>query len=190
MVKLASRNFPQMKLKTRKHMDKNNNNNKSKIEKKHHRYSVSWDINSMFSLYTAESYELDPICQFNFAGSLEDIKVTRLCAIILQSASFKKKVKYPVPDIINRCYLMEVSLRSKEAIEKANKNYYFERMVLCRAPLRDSEEKEYFYISRAYNPNEVFVYTADPRNGRIYLKNLSINVSIVHERYNFGNIEI
>ena len=47
------------------------------------------------------------------------------------------------------------------------------------------------YISRAYNPNQVFVYSqVEVDTDKFYIENLSTDVNIVHERYYFDNIEI
>ena len=60
-------------------------------------------------------------------------------------------------------------------------------MVACytKAP-----EKKVFYISRAYNPNQAFVYVQESSDDKLYLEILSTNVSIIRESYNFDDIEI
>jgi hypothetical protein len=47
-----------------------------------------------------------------------------------------------------------------------------------------------FYVSRAYNPGQVFVYAVNDVSGDIYLEVLCTDVSIVREPYDFGNVEI
>lgn len=61
-------------------------------------------------------------------------------------------------------------------------------MVPCRA-LTIDDEVETFFISRAYNPNQVFIYIKDVYRNEVYLENLSTNVGTVHERYDFSNVE-
>lgn len=80
---------------------------------------------------------------------------------------------------------------SAEALWEGADKVYRERMVLCYATLQDSDNLGLYYVSRAYNPNQVFVYTAsDPTDGTLRIVNLCTDVSIVHERYNLGDVEI
>ena len=62
-------------------------------------------------------------------------------------------------------------------------------MIRCYVTLVNGDD-HFFYISRAYNPHQVFVYSVDPTNGDIYLEIMSTDVSIVYELYNFGKVEI
>lgn len=90
----------------------------------------------------------------------------------------------------NTCFQEAITFRTEESrYETSDRNTYYERMVRCYAGMTDGRI-QMFLISRAYNPNQVFVYSQNLMDGTVYLENLSIDVSIVHERYNFGSVEI
>ena len=57
------------------------------------------------------------------------------------------------------------------------------------ATTRSGVEKT-FYVSTAYNPNQVFVSTMNPFDKPLYLRNLIVDVSVVHEPYSFSDVEI
>ena len=66
-------------------------------------------------------------------------------------------------------------------------------MIRCYAQRIDDGGREFYHISRAYRPSEVFVYQQEGLDGglnKMYLENLSTHVGIVHELYNFGDVEI
>jgi len=52
-------------------------------------------------------------------------------------------------------------------------------MVTCRALKVLTDEEVYFYISRAYAKNRVFVYSIDDSGQFLYLENLSFNISVM-----------
>lgn len=140
-----------------------------------------------------EDRELDPVCKLNSAD-YDDNADLRLCSIVFNSSYFKTKVEYIKP-MLNKFYYREkISFRTEEGIRKTlhQSDKYYEILLGCGVRMNTGEEK-YFYISRAYNPNQVFVYSYMKNHyGRLklYLENLSLDVSIVHELYNFGNVEI
>lgn len=68
-------------------------------------------------------------------------------------------------------------------------NPFFEYTLRCYADMFDGSSKK-FYISRAYNPNQAFVYIKDPQDEKLYLRVLHTDIGIVNERYNFSRVEI
>jgi hypothetical protein len=83
------------------------------------------------------------------------------------------------------CRKEKVTFRSAEALEEADGKLYFELMLSCTAASTDgmTRNARTFYVSRAYNPNEVFVYTDCESTRKIHLKILSTNISIIHETH-------
>jgi hypothetical protein len=109
----------------------------------------------------------------------------------LSSSHFKDRVSQPQEALPVACQREKVSFRRAEALAPtAGKSPYYELMLRCYAQVPNSNTPGLFLVSRAYNPNEVFVYTSDPHSDEIYLDILSTNVSIVHEPYEFGNVEV
>ena len=108
----------------------------------------------------------------------------------MSSSYFKNKVTQPYDAVPVKCKREKVSFRRAEAVEEATGRSYNELMLRCYAVLSDAITPGSFYISRAYNPNQVLVYTKDLHSDEIYLEILSVNVSTVHEPYDFGNVEI
>ena len=117
----------------------------------------------------------------------------QLCASVLGSTYFADRVQYPSRVSYNTnqdfWYTEKVFFRTAEGSDEGAAEFYKEFVLPCNADTA-SEEEEVFYISRAYNPYEVFVFAKDPRNDQLYLENLVTNVSVVHERYHFGHVEI
>lgn len=93
--------------------------------------------------------------------------------------------------------MKEVSFVTNEAREeiKESGEKYYELMVYCEAEQFDLNEEENcdeprvlvrFFVSRAYNQNQVFVYSVGKgenpdcclSNGKAYLENLSTNLGI------------
>lgn len=106
----------------------------------------------------------------------------------MSSSYFEDKIKELTMVHYTHYFNEEISFRTEEGIEEAFNQSYRENMLQCYVLTVDGYE-EMFYVSRAYNPNHVFVYIEDHSNNKFYLENLSTNVSIVHERYNFGSVE-
>lgn len=90
------------------------------------------------------------------------------------------------------CHQNVISFRTDDGKREAAGRSFHEIMVRCDISTIFGVQKE-FYISRAYTPNQVFVYsciTDSSGQKKIYPENLSLDISIVHDRYNFGNVEI
>ena len=87
------------------------------------------------------------------------------------------------------CFWKKISFRTEEANERAGSQEYSEIMMRCFAK-KILSGPQVFYISRAYNPHQTFVYIQDDRDSKFYIHHLSTNVSVVHDRYNFGEVEI
>lgn len=113
----------------------------------------------------------------------------RLCAKVLTSLYFKSSVKYPIRTSGWHCLKKGIAFRTEDGVKEAARKSYNEWMLRCPTTMANSN-LEFYYISRGYNPSEVFVYIQDIPNDKIYLENLNINVNFVHETYNFGNVEI
>ena len=113
----------------------------------------------------------------------------RLCASVLGSSYFSGKIKLPGSrNNKNRCYLHPISFQTDygKGIARTERQVYQEWMIQCKADdaihhrARRSKQT-HFYISRAYNSNELFVYRIHSINGhqRAYLENVSTRISIV-----------
>lgn len=88
------------------------------------------------------------------------------------------------------CRKEKVSFKTEEGVKLAAGKSYYERMTYCYTrSLVDGKELSFEYISRAYRSNEVFVYRRDTSNQKIYLENLSTNVSIADELNSFDFVE-
>lgn len=61
-------------------------------------------------------------------------------------------------------------------------------MIRCDTAVKNTLVGVSLYISRAYRPNQVFVYVKVPP-GRIFLDNLSFNVSVTDEPIGFDDVE-
>ena len=141
--------------------------------------------------------EFDPVCKLN--GSLENLdndQSFRLCAIVMTSPFFKKNFEYPRRVHYKGCFEEQISFRTKEGKAEATDKLYREFMLHCYVNIKDVHKHvnrtATFYISRAYNPNQVFIYSQveESMQRKFYLEYLNTDVSIVHEPYNLGNIEI
>ena len=110
--------------------------------------------------------------------------------LALKSSHFEGKIKYPRRSHSNICSFHKIAFKTDEAEEdERSKKSYQERMIRCEAHVRDHEGYTNFYISRGYQPGQVFLYVSGPPN-EVHLENLSANIGIVHEPYNFGDVEI
>lgn len=151
---------------------------------------------SIFS-FSAHRQDLDPICKLVLDYS--NNQKGRLCAMVLRSSYYREKIEYRYPDPFfpAECIQREVSFRTEEGIQQAAGKTYHELMARCRSrtirPNTDYyfSDFRYLFISRAYKPNEVFLYQQDSATTRIYLENLFIDVSIVTEplSFNFHDVE-
>ena len=112
----------------------------------------------------------------------------RLCAIVLTSAYFQEIVVDPCAYHANYWFKVNIAFRTREGRREAAGLLYYERMANCLAKMADGSVRR-FSISRAYNPNQVFVYVENPLDKRMYLDHLVVNVGIVHERYDFNEVE-
>lgn len=147
---------------------------------------------TFFSSFADEDRTRDPVCKLN-SGNFEDNAELRLCSIVLNSTYFKNIVKYVKRTLSKVYYRNIIAFRTDEGLEEAAANSYFKEIMLCCEVITVTGKAKQFYISRAYNPNQVFVYSFSPDSSgrmRLHLENLSIDVSIVQEPYNFGNVEI
>jgi hypothetical protein len=99
---------------------------------------------------------------------------------VLNSLYFRDKIRYsPKSDFIYGCKKMEVSFRTEDAIANANDKYYEEWMLWCLAESIESDTQTEYFVSRAYRPNNVFVFTRDYSSREMYLENLSSGISVV-----------
>ena len=142
--------------------------------------------NILYCISTATNSALDLVCKLN-SDRLEDNKLFRLCVIVLTASYFKKWVAYPLRSY-NVCFEEEIAFETDEGEQKAFGNTYKELTVECWAKMINDDPRKYS-ISRAYNPNEVFVHNKDKSSNKLYLEALVKNVSIVHESYNFDKPE-
>ena len=133
--------------------------------------------------------ENNPVCSLNTGGH-ENNKGFRLCAQVLKSPYFKDRVRYPSRIQAEACFIEEISFKITEALEEAAQKTYYEQLIFCYAIMKDPYKVEPIYLSRAYNPNQVFVYFEDYSENRFHLKALFTDVGIVHEPYRFNDIEI
>lgn len=139
----------------------------------------------------AESDAIDPLCKlvskdpYNFEN-----QYFRLCVAVFRSSYFEDNTVYPEKRNSHACKMKEVSFRTKEALDAANGRSYRERMIFCNSRYVEPDNEPIFlYISRAYLSNQVFVYQHDLSDGKIYLENLSTDISIVDELNSFDFVE-
>ena len=132
---------------------------------------------------------MDPMCKLLTADSRDSINQHyRFCVAISRSLFYEDEFLYPMrmPQL---CSLRKISFRRREVAKKVTKKLsgYFERVTLCRSqhPGPSRKDDTQLFISRAYMSDRIFVYRLDPTSNRLYLENLSINVSIVDELNSF-----
>lgn len=121
------------------------------------------------------------MCRLNllFMG-IENLEGPRLCAIVLMSSYFKEKVKYLREKQPVSCTKRYISFRTVNARDEVAGKLYFEFMAQCDVVMVNGTDGFYF-ISRAYNSNQVFVYSYNNPDGKLYIENLSTNVNIVDD---------
>lgn len=135
--------------------------------------------------------DIDPLCKL-ISGKIN--QHSRLCTAINRSDYFKNKIRYPNTEPYP-CDEQKISFKTAEGVEEAriSGKSYHERMILCLISMFiDREETESFtdlFISRAYKSNYVFVYIRNPSNGKIYLENISSNISVIDELNSFDFTE-
>ena len=81
------------------------------------------------------------------------------------------------------CSVIEVSFRTPAAIqlleETGQQQPYQERMTRCvSADINDPNRRVSIYLGRGYKANQLYVYQRVKPEGKVYLVNLSTNVSI------------
>jgi len=134
------------------------------------------------------SNDIDPLCKL-ISGETDLRKQHyRFCVVVSRSSYFRDKIKYPRRKA-HPCHEEYVSFRTAEGVIAAAGKSFHERLMPCQFTPIDSEEESFLFISRAYMSNQVFVYRRDLGNGKIYLENLSSNVSIVDELNSFDFVE-
>lgn len=147
------------------------------------RFLINW-----FYTCVVDEDDADPLCRLVPDELPEQNQHYRLCVAVSRSSYFKSKVLYPGREVYP-CVEMQVSFRTKEALEVAD-DLYYEKMIPCESRYADIRRgQSLMYISRAYKSNEVFVYTLDFSDGNIYLENLSTNISIIDEINSFDFVE-
>ena len=113
----------------------------------------------------------------------------RLCVAVLRSSYFADKIQYP-ENLPSRCSEKKISFRSVETLAEGGTESFYERMTQCYSEyLELSQGPSHLYISRSYLSNSIFVYRRDPYDRKIYLENLSTNISIVDELNSFDFVE-
>lgn len=143
----------------------------------------------LFSTVKSIDVHIDPLCKQITAGTPGN-QHHRLCVAVCRSSYFKNQIDYP-HIITYPCYKEEVSFRTEEGMKKAAGKSYVEQMTRCHSMISGFPEIEdaSIYISRAYLSNTVFVYRRDSNDGKIYLENLSVNISVVDELNSFDFVE-
>lgn len=97
---------------------------------------------------------------------------------VFNSKYFKGRVIYPssIDWVEYECELKTVSFQTKLGKKEARNRNYRERMLNCR--YAGSQEVFHFYLSQAYQSNEIFIYFKNPYNLKITLENLSTHVRL------------
>ena len=127
-----------------------------------------------------KKYNTDPICEI-VTSDLRQNQYHRLCVQVLTSSDFEGKIEYPRTFRSFECFNNEVSFKTDAALERmVGDQTYREFMIRCNSTIKDTLKEVSFYVSRAYKPNQVFVYASD-NLGRISLKNLSTNLGVTIE---------
>lgn len=125
---------------------------------------------------------LDPICQIVAPSDSPHNQWSRLCASALGSLYFRMKIRYPQPATNgNPCHRLEVSFRTEQARKELRNisEKYYEWMTPCKARDVYTDKEVYFFISRAYVSNQVFIYDVGDSFGTVYLENLSTHISVI-----------
>lgn len=135
----------------------------------------------------AISNDVDPLCKLVMDDTYNQNQYYRLCVVVSRSSYFKHELPYPDGWPIHSCEVKELSFRTTAALGEASGMSYYERMTHCT--FRDATGESYLYISRAYLSSQLFVYLLDPADGKLYLENLSTNISIVDELNSYDFIE-
>ena len=105
---------------------------------------------------------------------------SRICASVLGSTFFSDNVE-TIPfrhQTSNQCITKEIAFQTEGAIKKSVSLKYQEWMLICEAVKIDSKDKTYYFVSRAYRSNQVFISNSDALDGRVYLVNLSTHIGI------------
>lgn len=140
-------------------------------------------------LFTADSDDVDPLCKHVTKENVRN-HYYRFCVAVARSLHFVDKIRYPTIGATHDCRKREVSFRTPRAMAQAAEKLFYERMMPCPCvELEPRKEKGFFYISRGYKSNGVFVYYQDLSDEKIYLENLSTNISIVDELNSFDFLE-
>lgn len=140
-------------------------------------YSVS-----LFSLLTVANESDDPICKLS-----EDERF-KLCGLVFSSEYFEGRMNYSVHHAVvqkSQCHYPEVSFRGEETRRDAGKSHYREWMIVCNLSVEHygshTEYDKVFFLSRAYDPDLIFVYGVEWTNESIlqqYLINAFTHIRV------------
>lgn len=123
------------------------------------------------SLSAAESNDADPLCKL-VSGEINQYH--RFCAAVTRSSYFKFEITHPRREP-HPCSVEKVFFETTNGVKEAAGKSYWERMTMCYSTNR------LYYISRAYKSNQILVYRRHSSDDKIYLENLSFNISLVDE---------
>lgn len=145
-------------------------------------------FSSFFSV-AAENNSLDPLCKLVSEERGPHNRHHRFCVAVSTSSYFEDQIRYPRHRPYP-CYKEQIFFRTTDGIQEAAGRSYYERMTRCLSISGNAEISwPMLYISRAYRSNEVLVYRRNSPDEKIYLENLSSNISIIDELNSFDFIE-
>ena len=136
------------------------------------------NLGKCFFLLTAEKNETGPLCTMISTNRNDPANQHyRICMAVCTSSNFRYAQHAP-----QACRKEILSFRNTDVINHhllVGQSYY-ERMTICSCKhFSHNVVVDDVYISRAYKSNQVFVYRRDPANKKLFLDNLSTNISIV-----------
>mgnify|MGYP000921050306 CR=1 FL=1 len=143
------------------------------------RYLLSFSAIIMIftCMYTVSNYHSDPLCSLEFQEKI------RICTAVFNSEYFEKlRFSYPTIKInwVNgSCTKKSISFRTTNGIAEASKKDYEENLMSCRPGYEEENSIEFlYYLSHAYEPNQIFVFKSVIENNKksLFLENLSTNV--------------
>ena len=130
----------------------------------------------------------DPMVRLDSIEQLS-IMLDRICTVVVTSPYFQNelgKVSRVTHGALPRRF---ISFRTDAGKREAAGNAYDEIMITCTALLPDGRLQN-VYISRAYNPFQMFAYSEDRVDGKFYLEMLATDVATAQDRHNLGEVEI
>lgn len=137
-------------------------------------YEITYLVYILCSLLTAKEKSEDPLC------FLSPDERYRICNIVLTASYFDEELVFSRSHDSSGCSKLKISFRDNyETKSEVEGMHYEEWMIRCTLIKYVSSYQFEYFLSQAYEPNEVFVYRwEDGRDSKIFIENLFNNVRI------------